>query len=231
MLKKTTKLCVAALAIGILSACGGGGSDAPAATPVASFQWQSGYKAQLAAGSAANYTVSGTCAGTATSAASVPSAGTFEGATALVVTTTLTAALTNCTVASLALSGQNFYDSNYNLLGTVTGNAYAKFLAPIAAIPTAIKVGDTALLGTETVYTNSTKTVVAGKVDASYIVEADTSTTAFVTVILRSYNASNQLLLTQQVKSRIAADGTLTAISNDMQYSTTSTTHLLFTKV
>lgn len=100
----------------------------------------------------------------------------------------------------------------------------------MAALPASVKAGDTGLLGTETVYTDSSKAVLAGKVDFSYVVASDTATTAMVTLILISYNASNQPLLTQQAKYRISGDGTLTIVSNDLQFSTTSTTHLLLTK-
>jgi hypothetical protein len=219
------------VAIGVLPGCGGGGSSDPAVTSVTSFPLQAAYKALVAAGYSANYTVSGTCTGTANTTTATPVTGTFEGSAALAVTSTLTASFTNCTPASLALPGQNFYDSNYNLLGTVTSNAYAKFVTPMAPIPALVKAGDTGLLGSETVYTDSTKAVSAGKVDLSYVVATDTATTAMVTLILTSYNASSQPLLTQQVKYRITGDGMLTIVSNDLQFSTTSTTHLVLTKV
>lgn len=222
--------CLSLCSLAVLTACGGGGSDSTS-TPTTSFPLLAGYKALVAAGSSANYTVSGTCTGTATTTTATPVASSFEGSAALAVTSTLTASFANCTPASLALPGQNFYDSNYNLLGTVASTAYAKFLTPIAPIPSSVKAGDTALLGTEIVYTDSSKSVSAGKVDFSYVVTADTTTTALITMILTSYNASNQLLLTQQVKYRIAADGSLTMLSNDLQFSTTSTTHLVLTKV
>jgi hypothetical protein len=226
--------CLSLCTIAVLTASGGGGSDStstPPTTPVTSFPLQAGYKALVAAGYSANFSVTGTCTGTASTTTATPVTSRFEGSAALAVKSTLTASFTNCTPAWLALPGQNFYDSNYNLLGTVASNAYAKFLTPIAAIPSSVKAGDTALLGTEIVYTDSSKTVSAGKVDFSYVVAVDTATTALVTMIVASYSASNQLILTQPVKYRIAADGTLTIVSNDLQSSTTGTTHLVLTKV
>lgn len=65
----------------------------------------------------------------------------------------------------------------------------------------------------------------------SYVVEADTLSTAIVNVIAKDYDTSNQLILTQQSRYRIAADGKLTSTSIDAQYSTTSTSHFVLTKI
>ena len=64
----------------------------------------------------------------------------------------------------------------------------------------------------------------------SYVVEADTANTAIVNLISKAYNTANQPLFTQQGRYRIAADGTLSVMTIDIQYSTTSTTHLIYTK-
>ena len=91
-------------------------------------------------------------------------------------------------------------------------------------------MGDTAVYATLTTYTDSTKTVTTGQRILSYVVEADTADTAIVNLISKGYNTSNQLLFTQQSRLRISASGALTAVSIDVQYSTTSTNHLVYTK-
>ena len=86
------------------------------------------------------------------------------------------------------------------------------------------------MYATVTVYSDSTKTTTTGQRQLSYVVESDSASTAFVTLITKSFNTANQLLFTQQSKYRIAADGTLNIVTIDVQYSTTSTTHLIYTK-
>ena len=228
-------LTVAALVTSaFLQACGGGGGGSYAGTsvtPVTSFPLLAGYKARIAAGASDSYAISGTCAGNAavTSAAATPA--TFEGITGYSVAQTATINFTNCTPASAAVTSTVYYDSSYSPLGSSTiGVDYAKFETAPPALPTSVKVGDTAVVATLTVYANSTKATVTGQRVLSYVVEADTSITAIANLITKAYNASGQLLYTQQSRFRIAADGSLTSMSIDVQYSTTSTNHLVYTK-
>ena len=216
-----------------LYGCGGGGSDyGSTVTPVTSFALQAGYKARVTAGATDNFSVSGTCSGSATITTSAATPAAFEGVAGYSVTTTLTRNLTDCTPASSAVTSTGYYDSNYAPIGSSTpGIEYAKFLAAPLAIPTAVKVGDTATLSTLTLYSDSTKATVTGQRLLSYVIEADTATTAIANLISKAYNTSSQLLFTQQSRYRIAADGTLSVISIDVQESTTGTTHLLYTKI
>lgn len=229
------------ISVVLLSACGGGGGggdSAPAAqtstapTPVTSFALQAGYKARLASGSVGNYVVSGTCSGTMKATASSPSSSTFESATALAITTTLTMSVTNCTPASQAVTAVSYIDSNYNPLGSsIAGTEYAKFLTVPSPLPTSVKIGDTAIYGTEAVYTDSSKQTSKGQRTFSYVVEQDgtSTTTAIVNLITKDTNTSNQLLVTAQSRARITADGTITPVTIDVQYSTTSTNHFIYT--
>lgn len=226
---------VGALSVAFLSACGGGGgSDTPivAAQAVTSFALQSGYKSLVAAGRINNFTISGTCSGSATVSTSTPSAGTFEGSPALSATTTAILNSTNCTPASVASTSVQYYDSNYIPIGhSATGVEYGKFLTIPSPLPTSVKLGDTAIYGTETIYTDSTKQTQKGQRTISYVIEQDgTSTsTAIANLITKDLNTANQLIFTQQSRYRIAADGALSIVSIDVQYSTTSTTHLVYT--
>ena len=213
----------------VLSACGGGGSSGT--TPVTSFSLQAGYKARVQAGAADNFAVSGTCSGTATITTSGTSASTFEGVAGFSSSQTETLNLTNCVPATIAVTGTSYFDANYTPLGgSILGVEYTKFQVVPPALPTSVKVGDTAVYATLIIYTDSTKTTTTGQRQLSYVVAADSSTTALITLITRSYNNANQLLFTQQSTYRIAGDGTLTIVTIDVQYSTTSTTHLVYTK-
>jgi 5-enolpyruvylshikimate-3-phosphate synthase len=89
-------------------------------------------------------------------------------------------------------------------------------------------VGNTGILGTETLYTNSTKTVRNGTVTTSYVVEPDTSSTAIINLIGRIYNASGTLTQTEQDRYRINATGNLTPVSANIQYSNTTNLVLTF---
>ena len=230
--KRTVVAALGSIALALtLSACGGGGDSGSTATPVTSFALQAGYKARVAAGSSDNFSISGTCGGTATTTTSSASPATFEGVAGYSAGQTATLNLTGCTPATAAVTGTSYYDANYTPLGSsIPGVEYTKFITAPPALPTIIKVGDTALYATLTVYADSTKTTVTGQRQLSYVVEADSSTTALITLIMRSYNNASQLLFTAQSKYRIAGDGTLNIVSMDVQYSTTSTTHLVYTK-
>lgn len=207
-----------------LSACGGGSSEPTtlATVEAISFPLQSGYKAhiaKIASGSVEKFTISGTCAGSATSSTSSPGTAIFEGASALSVTSTTTINFTNCTPASAAATSTIYYDSNYNVLGhSAIGIEYGKLLTIPTPLPTSVKVGDTGVYGIEIIYSDSTKQTIKGHRNFSYVIEADgTSTsTAIVNLIVKSFDTANQLLFTQQSRYQMAANGTLTALSIDV---------------
>ncbi len=233
---KFQKLLIIAMSTAFLAACGGGGGGdgTPAATgPVTStlaFPLQAAYKSFVTAGYSKTFTISGTCAGSGNaglSAANVPT--TFEGTVGFSATSTITGTFTNCTPASYAGSSMSYYDTNYTPLGSSTvDTSYGVYATPLS-IPVTVKVGDTAAVGTETKYTNSTKTTPNGTSVMSYIIEADTANTAIVNLISRNYNATSILTSTEQDRYRITSGGTLTPTSMDLQYANGSTTHLIFT--
>jgi hypothetical protein len=240
MLQASTpsRICRAAIALSVslllLSACGGGGGGTPTPTgPVTStlsFPLQTGYRTLIANGAANNFTISGTCGGSGShtvGGANTPA--TFEGAAGLSAASTWTMNFTGCTPSSTAATSTTYYDSNYVPRGfSSVGSNYGVYLtAP--TIPSTIMVGNTGTIGTQTLYTNSTKTVGNGTSVVSYVVEADTATTAIINLIDRSYNASGTLIATEQDRYRIDSAGNLTPVSADIQYANTSTTHLVFT--
>ena len=219
----------------LLTACGGGGGGgAPTPTgPVTStlsFPLQTGYRTLTANGAANNFTIIGTCSGSGShTVAGAKTATTFEGAAALSGASTWTLSFTNCTPSSTAATSTTYYDSNYIPRGfSSVGINYGVYLtAP--TIPSSIMVGNTGTIGTQTLYTNSTKTVGNGTSVVSYVVEPDTATTAIINLIDRSYNSSGTLTATEQDRYRIDSAGNWTPLSADIQYAYTSTTHLVFT--
>ena len=102
--------------------------------------------------------------------------------------------------------------SNYAPLGeTEVGNDYV-VVTGTPTIPTAARVNDTAPLYTANRYATSTKAVLLGTRTVSYVVEADTASTALITLIQETKDTSNVTTgrFTQQL--RITPNGTFTRI-------------------
>jgi hypothetical protein len=225
-----------------LSACGGGGGSSSSSGPVASslsFPLRQAVNALPANGESVTLTATGTsatqaadglCSGTYTATSGPASTlTTFRGQTALSANSAATISFTNCTPASAAESGTSYYDTNYLPLGDVNASSGRMGLWQTAPnIPSTARVNDVIVVGTKNYFTNTSGSVNDGRSDMTVVVEADTSTTAIVNQIVKSYNAAGQLTSTTQGRSRIDANGTLTRVSIDIQYATTSTVHLVF---
>lgn len=223
----------------ILTGCGGGSGGGAAAPvgPVAStltFPLLQGYKAIVASGLTKTFTVSGSCTGNGnrTSAPAATPAAFEANPAALSSAVTLTATLANppgiagCP-PTLAQTSTSYFDSNYIPLGFNSPGVNYGVYATAPTIPAAAVVGGTGVIGTETLYTDITKVTGNGRIDVSYVVEADTATTAIVNLIAKIYTAAGTLSATEQDRYRIAATGALVPVSADILYSTG--THLVFT--
>jgi hypothetical protein len=216
-----------------LTGCGGGGSSAVPSGPIAStlsFPLQSAYKSFFANGATKTFTVTGSCSGTGShTLAAATTAATFENVTGFSASKTITMSLSNCTPASTAQTSTNYYDSTYIPLGyNMVGVNYGVYLTP-PTIPTSVVVGGTNIIGTTTLYADSTKAVGDGRRELSYLIEADTTNTAIVNIISNIYNAAGTLTATTQDRYRIATTGALTPVSADIQYANGSTIHLVLT--
>lgn len=225
------------LALASCGGTGGGGSsnDSGATGPVIStesFPFQSAYNARIASVATDNYRISGTCSGTATISAAAPVAATFEGSAGLSVTGTSIISYANCTPASIASTQVTYYDTNYNALGHLIASVeYGKYLTGPITLPTSVKVGDTAIYGSETIYADGTMKSITGTRVRSYVIEADTASTAIVNFITQSYDSHPWLFLTQQSRFRIDTLGTLTSLSIDWQQSTLGSGHEIYTHI
>jgi len=216
-----------------LLACGGGGGDNPQAGPspatvTVAFPLKSALSALAISGYSRSFSVSGTCTGTAIFARSPASPGAiFQGVAALSAVGTVTTNVTNCSPASSVARNTVYFDSNGVQLGFSSGNRFGVFTAP-PSVPDSVAVGSTGLIGTESLYTDSTKTMPTGRSELSYFVEPDTDATAIVNLIEKVYDPSNALLFTEQQRARITPGGTLTLVSIDSQFSTTATSHFIY---
>ena len=143
---------------------------------------------------------------------------------ALSAATTLTATLAStpgfsCT-PTLAVTSTGYFDSSYTPLGFNSPSVnYGVYLIAPNTLVTAV-VGGTGVIGTETLYTDSTKATGNGRIDVSYVVEADTATTAIVNIIDEIYTSGGTLSATEQDRYRISATGALVPVSIDILYST-----------
>ena len=214
-----------------IAACGGGGDSSGPKAPIAStnsFDISAGYKRISQSGFTKNLNVSGTCTGSfslTNAPATTPT--TFESAAAFSGNSVSSLTLSNCTPASNVATSTRYFDSTYAPLGYSSfGGNYGVWANP-AVLPTSAKVGDVAIVGIINLFSNSSKSFITGRQEISYVIEADTATTAIANLISKHYNASNTLTGTEQDRYRVAADGSLTLISMDIQNANGSTTHLL----
>jgi hypothetical protein len=229
-MRKTLKYAFAAAILAFLTACGGGGGGGESNGPVAStntFNIQSGYQRLVSTGYSKTFNITGTCTGKLTiTAAPATTATTFEGTSALSGAEVGNFSWTGCTPASGATTTVRYFDSNYVPRGfSQTGNYGVYLTAPF--LPSIARVNDVVVIGTITKYTSSAKTTPNGRTDMTLSMEADTATTAIANIIAKAYNASGTLTSTEQDRYRVAADGSLTPLSVDIQYSNGSTTHLV----
>jgi hypothetical protein len=153
---------------------------------------------------------------------------TFEGAAALSYNASLTMSVTNCVPAVIEQTSTSYYNGNYVPLGFISAGVFGVYLM-LPSIPASVSVGETAAIGTENLYTDSTKVTSNGTQVLSYAVQADTTSSAMIDLITQSYNTSAMLTETEKDFYRIDADGTLTPISTDIQYENGSTEHLVLT--
>jgi len=215
----------------LISACGGGGGGGASGpvTSINTFDIQAGWSRLISTGFTSTLNISGTCTGTFNlTEGAANSSTTFEGSPAIsgnsVVNMTLSTS--GCTPSTTSTETR-YYDSNYKPLGySVLGGSYGVWVTP-PTFSNSARVGDVVVVGTVNKYTDNTKSTSAGKQENSYVIEPDTATTAIANLITKNYNASNILTSTEQDKYRVAADGSLTLISIDIQYTNGSTTHLV----
>lgn len=223
----------------LLTACGGGGGGVSG--PVASsdtFPINKVWANILTTQSTNNITVSGNITsddgkvssvyGTGTNTFSSLSAGTFEGLPAQKQTSTTTVTLVGKDGVTVPINDKiyTWVDSNYTPKGQTSetsGDDYV-VITSVLLIPTSAKINDTGLLYLANRYKDDTKAVLRGTRTASYVLEADTSSTALLTFILEDKNTSNVTLSKSTEQYRITPTGTFTRVKLSFVEGTTSLT-------
>jgi hypothetical protein len=222
----------AVLALSALAGCGGGGGGG-GTTPTGSgmsFPLQAGYKALIINGYNVTFDVSGDCTGSATQANQPAAAASFESVAGFKVVSTQSLSFSNCTPATSTGTVTEFFDAGYASLGSVVdAGDYGVNQTP-ATLPVSVRVGDSGSFGIENHYADSSKTPPAlGRTVRTYAIAADTATTALGILTSATYDASNNLVFAEQDSYRIAADGSLSILSVDIQYPAPNALHLTLT--
>lgn len=233
MLKKLAALFFSFL----LVACGGGGGGAsPSSDVVASslaFPLRQININQLENSSSAPFTVSGTINGYSVTGSgnivdSLLSEASFEGKSALKQTSSIKGTITaNGQTSSLDSSGATYVDYNYILLGEI--DSYYTIYTDYS-VPTSVHVNDAGPLVNGKRYTISINKTLFDTVEVSYVVEADTATTALLSIIYTHKDINGAFTGEQTInKYRIGADGTSTRVKSTVSVNTsTSKGNLVF---
>lgn len=230
-MKNTIKLLIATASVALLAACGGGGGGGGTPAPVAStstFPLLTVLANTLQAASN-TYSISGTVNGVAVTGSGTVtrgalSSGTFEGSAAQQRTTTATGSIVaNGQTIPLNSSSIDWYNSNYSPVGSSGGEDYVVVVGS-AVIPATVRVNDTATVYTANRYSNSSKTFLRGTETVSYVVEADTASTALLTLILTEKSTSNTVTSTSTQQVRITPAGTFTRVKETLLEGSTTLT-------
>ena len=209
--------------VGLVTACGGGGGSntvGGSSTQVASslsFDLRSAYVQYYVTPSVHKSSIVGTAGsdsiiGSSTITNGAPTEGTFEGLQAFQRTST--------TTGSTIINGKNTYpldstmvtwvDTNYQPLGFSATNHIV--IDGTAALPNNIRVGDTGTLYTAKIFSDKTKATFLGTLTSTYVVEADTSITAFVSQINTLRDTSGKVTSTESTQFRITKENKISPI-------------------
>jgi hypothetical protein len=221
---KALKYTLATASFALLAACGGGGGGGGGGTTAViasalTFDVRAGLRSLNVSGQNATFSVSASngCSGSGSYNVSPTSTSTtFEGQPALSSTAVLIINYTNCTPATISSTTVGYSDTNYVPLGA-SGEKYLVYTGTFNT-PNTARVGDVGIVANALRYTNSSKTTQDGSAQISYVVEADTETTALITVITKGYDRFNTLETTQLTKYRITSANALSLVSLTIQY-------------
>ena len=148
----------------------------------------------------------------------------FEGTYHPYFTTTTTISYGNCTPATTTGVEQSFTDNNYIpygysiTSGSPANNAYYGLYASTPNIPVSLTAGASGTIGTVNRYTNSTKSVSAGRAEVTYTSTAETSTTLLLNLVSTVYDASNALTYTEIDTYRVTTSGVATLLGGKVTY-------------
>lgn len=224
MFASKTKLAALLLSGALLAACGGGGGGS-SSTPVAStesFPLQTVWANYFNDTRSLNFTLSGSISGVGFSGSgtltqNAPASTSFEGASALEKVTDAEGSLVLSGVSTPWSASSTLYvDSAYTPLGSDTDGRYA-VVSGAVTIPASAKVGDSGTWFSANLYDSSSKNVQLGTSTTTYVLEADTATTAIARMIETDRDLSNNVTGTTTSTFRITTAGAITPLWEQYQ--------------
>ena len=223
---------VACSLVTLLASCGGGSTWTPATpttptvTSTLSFPLASAWRVASEFASSRSYSISGSCMGQASFSNGDAAPATFEAASAVSVSSSEMFSFMNCLPSGITSSGTSYFDSNFSPLGSLNANGeYGVYTSP-SIVPSLVKVGEAGSLGTKTLYSDSSKSVITGRDETTFVVEPETATTAIVDFISKNFDSSGSLQVTTYNRYRISEAGDLIPVSSDI---VSSSIHLVLT--
>lgn len=193
---RKVKLALEISAVALLSACGGGSgsgvSGGGRTGPVASsltFNASTAMRSLAVSGQTANFSVSSSdgCTGSGSfTAGATTTSNTFENQSALSSTSMFNIQLHK-------LYSCNNFKHNNKLHGHKLRTTWCfrrKYIVYAGGfnVPSTARVGEVGIIGNALRYTSSSKTIQDGTAQLSYVVEADTESTALITVSTKTYS-------------------------------------------
>lgn len=107
-----------------------------------------------------------------------------------------------------------YFDSRYAFAGELDSDGTYYVPASMSAWPSAAKVGDSGSRGSITLYSDSSKTTVTGYEQLSYRIEADTATTAILTVVTVDTDTNNAPQGSEEDRYRVTPAGDISYVSS-----------------
>ena len=224
-------------ACGVLSACGGGNSGAGAgsAAPVA-FNLGAAVANLSSAGLSANLTISGTVNGVTVSGTAALTddpavADTFNGVVGRAQTTQVSGTIiVNGQSSPYSATTVSYEDPNYATLGMSSSAEYDVAQSPLS-LPSSVSIGGSASLGTLSRYSDSTKSVSLGTIDASYSAKADPANSGAVifSIVHQTYDTAHTLTVTDQTNYVVTAAGAISFQSASVKENQSGGADITFT--
>lgn len=211
------------LSVALLAACGGGGEGASTASG-RTFALAAAYRAFVANGYSLNFTLGGTCSGTAKHVTGAPMSATFNGTAVLATLSIQTVQISSCTMSTPIASTAGttlteFFSTDYRPLG------YKDFAGEVGVyrtppnFPELVSVGDSGPWGVEDTYTDDTRSVLVSRAVRNYtIAPGATADTAVLDLKADVSDAAGNPASTQDTRFSISADSTLRLISAHLTY-------------
>jgi hypothetical protein len=202
------------------------------------FPFENAYKMLWAKTFLNNYSISGTCTGTASFIVGPSIKNIFEGISGFSRKDITTFSLTNCKPANETIQQITYLDDTYLPIGALgalnNSNEYIVF-SQKPTLPKAIKIGESGNFANYNHYIDSSKNQQTAYTKVTYSAEQDALhiqdlPTIIIKTVNKTYNMANQEIYSYEIKYRLTQNAILNIVS--MTYKDNSTNRsLVLTKI